>query len=71
VVGFLIQWPTLVTLLMAPILIVRYVRLARQEDQELEFVFGEGYRVYRQRVPGIWPWGRRRAARLGEKVLQQ
>jgi protein-S-isoprenylcysteine O-methyltransferase Ste14 len=71
VIGFLIQWPTLITLLMAPILIVRYVRLARAEEQELESVFGDAYRSYRQRVPGIWPWGRRRAARLGEKVLQQ
>jgi len=71
VAAFLIQWPTLVTLLMAPILIARYLRLAKEEDEEMEFVFGEEYRHYRQRVPGLWPWARRRAARLEEKVLQQ
>jgi len=71
VIGFLIQWPTLPTLLMAPILIARYLRLAKEEEEEMEFMFGEVYRHYRQRVPGLWPWGRRRAARLEEKVLQQ
>jgi protein-S-isoprenylcysteine O-methyltransferase Ste14 len=71
VIGFLIQWPTLPTLLMAPILIARYLKLAKEEDEEMGFVFGEVYRHYRQRVPGLWPWVRRRAARLEEKVLQQ
>ena len=71
VAAFLIQWPTLVTLLMAPILIARYLRLAKEEDEEMEFLFGEEYRHYRQRVPGLWPWARRRAARLEEKVLQR
>ena len=32
IIGFLIQWPTLVTLLMAPVLIVRYILLARKEE---------------------------------------
>lgn len=71
VVAFLVQWPTLPTLLMAPILIARYLKLAKEEEEVMEFVFGEAYRDYRQRVPGLWPWARRRAARLGEKVLQQ
>ncbi|MFQ5804512.1 MAG: methyltransferase family protein, partial [Candidatus Methylomirabilales bacterium] len=62
IVGFLIQWPTLPTLLMAPLLTGRYVKLAREEEEELEFVFGEVYRNYRQRVPGFRPWARRRSA---------
>ena len=33
-VGFLLQWPTLLTLLMFPVLVVMYVRLARREEQE-------------------------------------
>ena len=31
--GFLLQWPTILTLLMFPVLIVMYVRLARREDE--------------------------------------
>lgn len=71
VVGFLVQWPTLPTLLMAPILIARYVRLAKEEEQELESVFGEVCRNYRQRVPGFRPWGRVRSARVEEEVLRR
>ena len=71
VIGFLIQWPTLPTFLMGPVLVARYVRLAKEEEKEMEFVFGEAYRDYRQRVAGFWPWGRRRAAPVGQKVLQQ
>ena len=33
--GFLLQWPTLVTLIMFPILVTMYVRLARREEQEV------------------------------------
>jgi len=73
VVGFLIQWPTLPTLLMAPILIALYVRLAREEEQELESIFDEAYRRYRQEVPGLWPCGRRRSApaRVEEEALRR
>src|SRR3990170_3728981 len=33
ILGFLIQWPTLITLLMAPILIFRYLWLAKVEEK--------------------------------------
>jgi len=55
VVAFNIQWPTLPTLLMAPILIVMYVRLARREDEELATVFGEAFRDYAARTPALLP----------------
>jgi protein-S-isoprenylcysteine O-methyltransferase Ste14 len=55
VVGALIQWPTLLTLLMAPVLLVSYVRLARREERELAARFGDDYRAYRERVPGFMP----------------
>lgn len=74
VIGFLVQWPTLPTLLMAPILILRYLRLAKEEEHELEFVFGEAYRQYRKEVPGYWPWRRRRSISVEveeEGVLQR
>jgi len=35
-VGFLLQWPTLVTLVMFPILTITYVRLGRREEVEVE-----------------------------------
>lgn len=35
VVAFNVQWPTFLTLLMAPVLIVMYIRLAKREEKEL------------------------------------
>lgn len=61
VVAFNIQWPTLPTLLMAPILIVMYVHLARREDEELATVFGEAFLEYAARTPPFLPLGRGRA----------
>lgn len=55
IIGFLLQWPTLITLLMAPILIWQYVRLGRQEDKQMLARFGDGYELYRQRTPGYFP----------------
>ena len=51
--GFLLQWPTLVTLAMFPILVFMYVRLARREEQDALAEFGEQYRRYMQRTPGF------------------
>ena len=53
--GFLLQWPTLVTLAMFPILTFMYVRLARREEREALAIFGEDYRSYMARVPGFIP----------------
>ena len=53
--GFLIQWPTIITLVMAPILIFRYIRLAKTEEKELLKKFGSVYKVYKNRVPGFFP----------------
>lgn len=61
ILGFNIHWPTLLTLLMAHILVAVYVRLARQEDRELAAEFGEPYRAYGRVVPAFLP-GRRRTA---------
>lgn len=55
IVGALVQWPTLPTLVMAPVLVAAYVRLARREDAELEAVFGDTYRQYRALVPAFVP----------------
>jgi len=62
IVAFNIQWPTILTLLMAPVLIVMYVRQARREDKELEARFGEAFVRYASRVPAFIPRPRTRAA---------
>jgi protein-S-isoprenylcysteine O-methyltransferase Ste14 len=60
--GFLLQWPTLLTLIMFPILIYMYVRLARREEQEVEREFGDAYAHYRARTPAFIPrFGMKRA----------
>lgn len=55
VVAFLIMWPTLLTLLLAPFLIARYFLLAKEEDRELEEKFGEELKQYKERTPGFVP----------------
>jgi protein-S-isoprenylcysteine O-methyltransferase Ste14 len=53
--GFLLQWPTLPTLLMFPILVYIYVRLACREEQMALEEFGERYRAYMARTPAFIP----------------
>ena len=53
--GFLLQWPTVLTLAMFPVLVVMYIRLAQHEEREALATFGEDYRGYMQRVPGFIP----------------
>lgn len=53
--GFLLQWPTLPTLIMFPILVYVYVRLARREEQLALDEFGDRYRDYMARTPGFLP----------------
>jgi protein-S-isoprenylcysteine O-methyltransferase Ste14 len=55
VVGFLIMWPTLLTVLLAPFLIGRYILLAREEDRELGEKFGEDFRRYKETVVSFVP----------------
>jgi protein-S-isoprenylcysteine O-methyltransferase Ste14 len=54
--GMLIQWPTIITAAMWPILMLMYYRLARREEREMETLFGDRYVTYRQQVPMFWPW---------------
>jgi protein-S-isoprenylcysteine O-methyltransferase Ste14 len=53
--GFLLQWLTLVTLAMFPILVYMYVRLARREERDALAEFGEQYRSYMRCVPAFFP----------------
>jgi len=53
--GFLLQWPTLLTLAMFPVLVYMYVRLARREEREVEGQFGAEYRRYVAHTPRFIP----------------
>lgn len=53
--GFLLQWPTILTVLMYPVLVVMYVRLARLEERESREYFGEAYDRYAKETPGFIP----------------
>ncbi|MBF6613034.1 MAG: isoprenylcysteine carboxylmethyltransferase family protein [Chloroflexi bacterium] len=54
-VGFLLQWPTILTLLMFPILVTMYVRLARREERDALREFGDEYVAYAQITPSFFP----------------
>lgn len=53
--GFLLQWPTLVTLAMFPVLCVMYVRLAHREEREVAAEFGERWSSYAAATPRWLP----------------
>ena len=53
--GFLLQWPTILTLLMFPVLVWMYARLARTEERDTEAGFGEQWREYAARTPRFMP----------------
>jgi protein-S-isoprenylcysteine O-methyltransferase Ste14 len=53
--GFLLQWPTLLTLAMFPVLVFMYVRLALAEEREVRAQFGPEYERYAARTPRFVP----------------
>lgn len=53
--GFLLQWPTILTVPMFPILVWMYIRLARQEEREALADFGEEYARYAAKTPAFFP----------------
>ena len=57
--GFLLQWPTLVTLVMFPILVGVYARLARREERDVRAQFGVVWDAYTGRTPAFIPRLRR------------
>ena len=55
IVGFLVQWPTLLTVLMAPLLLYAYARLARKEEAAMFERYGADYSAYAEGVPRFFP----------------
>lgn len=53
--GFLLQWPTIPTLIMFPILVFVYARLAKIEEKEMTKKFGETYKEYTKKTPVFFP----------------
>lgn len=53
--GFLLQWPTIPTLLMFPVMVYVYARLASREDEASIVRFGDAYRAYMARTPAFVP----------------
>jgi protein-S-isoprenylcysteine O-methyltransferase Ste14 len=54
-VGFLIQWPTLITLILWPFLIYAYYRLAKREEAAVSKQFPEEFAAYKAQVPAFFP----------------
>ena len=59
--GFLLQWPTLLTLAMYLVLLVMYGRLAVVEERDMHREFGAAYDAYAQTTPRFIPRFRGRA----------
>jgi len=55
--GFLLQWPTILTLVMFPLLVWMYVRLAHVEEREALREFGRAYERYAAVTPRWIPYG--------------
>ena len=53
--GFLLQWPTLLTLAMFPILLVMYGRLAITEEAQMHTRFGDAFERHARRTPRFFP----------------
>jgi len=53
--GFLLQWPTIPTVVMFPILVYTYARLARREEEEVRAQFGDAWDRYAAETPAFIP----------------
>lgn len=53
--GFLLQWPTLVTVVLFPVLVTMYVLLALREEKDAEREFGAAWPEYAQGTPRFVP----------------
>jgi protein-S-isoprenylcysteine O-methyltransferase Ste14 len=61
-----VHWPTLLSLIGFPIIVVAYVLLARREERDMVARFGDEYREYQRRVPMFIP---RPGSRFAQRSL--
>lgn len=59
--GFFLQWPTILTLIMFPLLVLMYVRLAKSEEKEAKKEFGEVWDAYAKQTSAFFPRWKPRA----------
>ncbi len=55
IIGFLIQWPTLLTVIMAPVLLYAYKRLALSEERHMLKISNDDYGDYIKDKPMFFP----------------
>jgi len=55
IIGFLVQWPTFITVIMAPVLVYAYIRLSRSEERVVQKSFSEEYTLYAKSKPMFFP----------------
>jgi protein-S-isoprenylcysteine O-methyltransferase Ste14 len=65
--GFLLEWPTILTLAMFPVLVFMYWRLSMTEEREAFAAFGEKYAAYKRVTPAFFP--RLSRSRHGQDAL--
>lgn len=56
ITGFIIQWPTIITVAMFPVLIYMYYRLALNEEKGLEKEFGKEFLEYKNKTKMLIPF---------------
>jgi len=69
--GFLFQWPTILTLIMFPILVWMYVRLAHSEERDAKQEFGEAWGLYALRVPAFIPRWRKNSPVDSDSLMKK
>jgi methanethiol S-methyltransferase len=60
----IVHWPTIVSVVVFPVIVIAYTMLARREERQMVEQFGDEYREYQRRVPMLIP--RREGAHLQE-----
>ena len=53
--GYLMTWPTIITLVLFPFMVFMYVKLAHKEEGDAREQFGQEYDDYAERTPGWFP----------------
>jgi protein-S-isoprenylcysteine O-methyltransferase Ste14 len=51
IMGWFVGWPTLITVVFSPILIYKYIKAARKEEEYMIAQFGQAYIKYKGNTP--------------------
>lgn len=54
-IGYLVMWPTILTLFIFPVLLFMYTQLAKKEEVTAQKEFGKAYQTYKEKVSGFIP----------------